>query len=645
VTATTLRTAQKSSNTLRNFLYAHAAASALLVYAALTLALTWPVARGLARDVPSDFGDPLFTMWVLAWDATHLGSGWWNANIFYPHPLALAYSEHFLPQALLALPIYTITKNPILSFNLVFLSTFALSGLGMFLFARELTRSTAAAFVAGLAYAFAPYRIAALPHLQVLSSAWLPFVLFGVRRYFTSGKLRPLVGAAAAWVVQNLSCGYYLLFFTPAIVMYVAWEITVRRLWTNARVLVPIAVAGASAGVATLPFLLPYLALRDLGFSPRTAREVDRFAADAYSYLTAAPNLHVWGTIARAWPKPESALFPGLTVVAFAIVAIVHAWRESRFPRAFSVAVIVAVAIVVAMLFGWTLRLPLLQIASLGRTLIVAAALAAAALGLSRDVRAATGRWFERPAAILSILTLFGVAMSFGTHITAKGRVVLEGAPYGFFFTFVPGFNGLRVPSRFVMVVVLGLAALAALGVAAFRDERQRARAALLAGALVVAEFLAVPLPTNGNSTTYERPGLAPLPATVDVGSSAPPVYRFVAGLAEPAAIVELPLGEPAFDIRYMFYSTLHWKRLVNGYSGGAPPDYELLDTSLQDVRTQSERAWRALVDSKATHVIVHEGFYTGDSGAWISNWIQQHGGRDVASFGTDRVFEMSPRP
>ena len=27
--------------------------------------------------------------------------------------------------------------------------------------------------------------------------------------------LRPLAGAAAAWLVQNLSCGYYLLFFTP----------------------------------------------------------------------------------------------------------------------------------------------------------------------------------------------------------------------------------------------------------------------------------------------------------------------------------------------------------------------------------------------------------------------------------------------
>ena len=74
-----------------------------LVYLALTIVMTWPLAAGLTRDIPGDFGDPLFSTWAMAWVATHLGRGWWSANIFAPHPLALAYSEHFLPQALQAL--------------------------------------------------------------------------------------------------------------------------------------------------------------------------------------------------------------------------------------------------------------------------------------------------------------------------------------------------------------------------------------------------------------------------------------------------------------------------------------------------------------------------------------------------------------
>src|SRR5919109_5046463 len=106
---------------------------AAAAFAALTLVFTWPLALGLTRDVPSDFGDPLLNAWILAWDATHLGRGLWNANIFHPHPLALAYSEHLLPQAIQILPLYTLTKNPVLCYNVIFLSTFALSGLGMFL--------------------------------------------------------------------------------------------------------------------------------------------------------------------------------------------------------------------------------------------------------------------------------------------------------------------------------------------------------------------------------------------------------------------------------------------------------------------------------------------------------------------------------
>ena len=93
-----------------------------------------------------------------------------------------------------------------------------------------------------------------------------------------------------------------------------------------------------------------------------------------------------------------------------------------------------------------------------------------------------------------------------------------------------------------------------------------------------------------------------------------------------------------------MFYSTLHWKPLVNGYSGGAPPDYELLDTSLQDVTTRPDRAWQALVDSRATHVIVHEASYVRDAGRRDQRGSAARGGREVARFGGDGCCVELPR-
>ena len=184
---------------------------------------------------------------------------------------------------------------------------------------------------------------------------------------------------------------------------------------------------------------------------------------------------------------------------------------------------------------------------------------------------------------MFSAITLFAIVMSFGPEIHAKGRVVATANVYTVFYNLVPGFDGLRVPARYATIVALGLAALAALGVAAI-DRRHRGRVAAVAGALILLEAIAVPIPINQNSTGYTQSGLAPLPASLAVGSAAPEVYRFAAQLPASAVLIELPLGEPAFDVRYMFYSTLHWKPLVNGYSGGAPPQYGMLTESLKDV-------------------------------------------------------------
>ena len=68
------------------------AAQALVAYLLLTMAATWPLTRGLSRDVPWDLGDPLLVMWILAWDCEHLLrllggdisriAGFFDANIF-----------------------------------------------------------------------------------------------------------------------------------------------------------------------------------------------------------------------------------------------------------------------------------------------------------------------------------------------------------------------------------------------------------------------------------------------------------------------------------------------------------------------------------------------------------------------------------
>jgi len=181
---------------------------------------------------------------------------------------------------------------------------------------------------------------------------------------------------------------------------------------------------------------------------------------------------------------------------------------------------------------------------------------------------------------------------------------------------------------------------LAAMGCAAI-DRRRQHRASVIAGALIVLEAVAIPIPINQNATGEAQRGLAPLPPFVATGDDAPAVYRFIAQLPPSSVVVELPLGEPAFDVRYMFYSTLHWKRLVNGYSGGAPLQYEFLSEAVKDVATRPDRAWQAIADSTATHAVVHEGAYLDERGRRFGDFFRAHGARDVGVFGTDRVFAL----
>jgi hypothetical protein len=645
------REARKENRSL-----AGSAGIAFLVYVVLAVVMTWPLAAGLTHDVPGDFGDPLFNAWVLSWDFTHLGRGWWNANIFAPHPLALAYSEHLLPLAVQAWPIYAVTHNPLLCYNLLFLSTFVLSGFGMFLLGRELTGSDAAGFVAGLAFAFAPYRMSNIPHLQVLSSAWMPFVLFGLHRHFATGRVRPLIGAAAAWLLQNLSCGYYLLFFSPIVGLYIAWELTRRELWRDPRALARVAAAIAVVLAATAPFLLPYVELRNLGFSPRSLTETRRFSADVYGYLTADPNLRLWGPVANAWPRSEGLLFPGLTILVLAAIGLSRSegtaetaknaeqdLMSQRSLRTLRFLLLVAIAVVIPLALGFSLRLPGIRIASLPRALVVAAIAGAIVTAVSRDAREAARRFSLTPAGIFTAITMFAVVMSFGPEIRAMGRPVMNTNLYAFFYEYVPGFDGVRVPARFGTIVSLGLAALAALGIAAI-DRRHRTTVAAIAGALILVEAIAIPIPINQNSTDYAQPGLAPLPASIAIGAAAPEVYRYVEQLPASAVLIELPLGEPAFDVRYMIHSTQHWRRLVNGYSGGTPASYGLLTESLKDIATRPDRAWQMMTTSAATHAIVHEASYANGAGARISEWLQSHGARELAAFGSDRVF-LIPNP
>jgi hypothetical protein len=639
-----------------------------VVYLVTALAATWPLVRGLGRDVPWDLGDSILNMWILSWDGEqirHILAGdfsriatFFDANIFHPAPLALAYSEHLIPQAIQIFPVWLISGNPILCYNLLFLSSIVLAGLGMYLLVRELTGNTLAAFIAGLLFAFAPYRLPQSGHLQVLTSQWMPFVLYGLLRYFHTRRLRPLGGATLALVAQNLSSGYYLLFFMPFAVAFALWQVARLGLWRDRRIWLELSGAAVAVAAMTAPFLLPYGALRGQGFAERSLNEVFRFSADVYSYGTASGEQQLWGTLMQAFPKPEGELFPGFVAVLLAIIGIVVVDRRRpeglRLPQAtgvmtrwlawpFAATAIVhgvaAVATVLVRRISFDTGLFVLRMSNVNQ-LLLRAAVAFALLLLVSPTARARSRVFLRERGYFVAVLLGAMWLSLGPIPQSLGRPVEIVAPYRLLLEHVPGFDGVRVPARFAMIVALALAALAGYG-AAWVSRARLGRAILFVAAVIaVLEGTRLPFIVNG---AYALRDFNTPEARLFRPARAPAVYREFAAQPSDAVLIELPLGPPDFDLRAMFYSVVHWRPLVNGYSGFYPPHYGRLITALSEIPRHADVSIEALRSTGATHLILHQAAYRDGEGEATAQVLAAAGATELFRDGSDLLF-LLPR-
>src|SRR5689334_10016126 len=110
-------------------------------YVLITVALTWPLTPHIATGVPNDPGDPALNTWILWWNAVSVPftTAWWNAPAFFPTEGALTFSEHLLGLTPISTPIYWLTGNIQLGYNLALFLSLPLSAFFAYLLCRDLT--------------------------------------------------------------------------------------------------------------------------------------------------------------------------------------------------------------------------------------------------------------------------------------------------------------------------------------------------------------------------------------------------------------------------------------------------------------------------------------------------------------------------
>jgi len=324
---------------------------------ALAILMTWPLATDLGHlgRTSANDADGQFSIWNIAWvartlvaDPMHL----FDANIFFPHRTTLAYSEANLLPGAIGVPFYWASGgNPWLTLNLVLLVAFSSAFVGAYLLLRYLTGDRRAAAAGAIVYAFCPYTMSHLSHIQLLFTGGIPLSLLMLHRVADACAFRlpaetPETSAAAsahipvasafrrnilwrgvalglALAAQALSCAYYGIFAGLMIGYATLVLAATRRLWRSAAYWTAIATGAATSLALVVPFFIPFLRVqKESGFG-RSVEDTARWSANAHDYLVSPMHAHGWLLeIARRIGPWGEVLFPGLFAIGLGAIGI-----------------------------------------------------------------------------------------------------------------------------------------------------------------------------------------------------------------------------------------------------------------------------------------------------------------------------------
>jgi hypothetical protein len=495
----------------------------LAAFVLVTAIVTFPQVTRM-RTAVADHPDSYFSAWGLGWVAHQLRSDpvhLFAANIFHPEESTLAYSDAILLPATVVAPLFWMHLRPALIYNIVLLGALALSGFTMFLLALELTGNRGAAFVAGLVYAFAPYRMEQYNHLAMETVFFIPLALLLIHRLLAGERVRDAVLLGLVMAAQFLSGLYGAMCFVVCLAVLMPLLLVAVRPSRPLRFLLLLIVGAAVAGVILLPYAMPYMRAQAFA-GPRSVHEIQHYDAVWTNYLSAPAMNRLWGWTASRFGGEELNLFPGALAVVCALLGV--AYRRSR----------VAVAYAGMLLFA-----------------------------------------FE----------------------ASRG---FDGFSYPLLYEYVKPFQALRVPSRFDLLVNLALGLLAAFGIASIATRIIAPWRRMVVGLVIVgiiAEYASAPALAD-----------APLPSAAD---------RWLATEA-PGVLVELPLPTPEnmwpnSESRFMFEGMVHWRPMVNGYSGVLPNSYLELVSVMQSF--PDARSLNYLRGRHVDYVFIRGGTYT--AGEW----------------------------
>ena len=227
---------------------------------------------------------------------------------------------------------------------------------------------------------------------------------------------------------------------------------------------------------------------------------------------------------------------------------------------------------------------------------------------------ATPGTWRAHRTRGMILLAIVAVVLSFGAAVPG----------YHWLYDHIPLLQGIRAVVRIGWLWLLALAVLAAAGLARLerRWPAQATTLTIVAGLLVTLEAARTPM-------AFTR------------AEGIPPIYAHVVTLPADAVLVEFPFPDSAViqdNGPYVIASTVHFRPMMNGYSGFTPASYYLHAAVAR--RFPSAESLREFGLLGATHAVVHGGRMAAE----VIDQLEATGQvRLLAREGDDRLYALVP--
>jgi hypothetical protein len=482
--------------------------SALAGYIALTAVMFWPVVGHLGTRILSDGGDGaayLWNLWAIPRELLQGDNPFDTREIFFPVGAHTGFNTNMPLISVLSWPLQKVFGLGVAA-NLVQLAGVVLSGFAAYLLAHHATRNRPAAFVAGAAFTFVPYRFLHVAHYDLTHLEFLPFGILALLLLYEAPKRKRAVVFGAVVGLTLLVNLYYFVFLLIACAVIAAWrwQETLRR-----ETAVRLAQAAGVAVLVASPLLV--VMARDLlvfhSLDPiRDWGHADNYSANLWSWVTPSVVQRLWGDrflhVDTMWTGGERTAFPGFVVLALAVVGVVWAGRRRR------------------------------------------------------------GLWVALAAVF--------VLLSFGPFLHVGHRQGARFLRYGIRYSYpmpywllnsVPVLNGVRVPGRFSVVAILALTVLAATGVVrlmsavAVRRPQLALTVPAVALILVLVEFFP-------KGVVTQKPDIPEPYAAI----AADPGRRAVLEIPLQWRTGFVDFGDTRHDhTMFLYYATRHGKPIVGG--------------------------------------------------------------------------------